>query len=197
MKLVKYNWVDHRTVYLLEDRYRKVWHIKDKEIARKYELQLYGMWPKNHLMLDPVPQEFIQTYRRVWMAELETRLVKHVYIMNQIRPGYILDYGVRPEGIFLEVKLVPGVPAQDLKLTDDFRQRILEFCLDNIRSTQPYAHGDWHLSNILVNGSDMDIVDWDTVGTYSSREVHAKLTKDLQSYFGQDFVVPPTVLGSA
>jgi len=137
MILIKETIVKGRTVFLLEDRYRKVWTNPDNIEA-------------------------------------------HVLVLKCLMPGYILDYGKD----YIDYKIVKGTPASEIPHTDEFARKIYNYCLRQIKETAPWAHGDWVLSNIIVDGDTMTMVDWDNVGCYSQFEIKAKLEKDLVSAFG-------------
>lgn len=146
MKLVKHTPDKHRSVYELEDCYRKVWHVKDREI-----------------------------------------LEKHVSIMNDLMPGYVLNYGYTRDEMWLDVKKIEGTTANTFEHTPEFVERIYKFCLDNIEQTYPYAHYDWVLSNMIINNNNIQLIDWDNVGIYSKEEIMKKLHADLKSAFGDKF----------
>ena len=48
-------------------------------------------------------------------------------------------------------------------------------------------HYDWVLSNILIDGDNMYLVDWDNVAIKKPVEIHDKLEADLRSAFGEKF----------
>jgi tRNA A-37 threonylcarbamoyl transferase component Bud32 len=50
-------------------------------------------------------------------------------------------------------------------------------------------HGDWTLSNIIINGDTMTMVDWDNLGSYPVDQVYKKLQSDLKSAFGDLYVL--------
>jgi RIO-like serine/threonine protein kinase len=84
------------------------------------------------------------------------------------------------------------VPANTFPHTKEFIDKIYNFCINNINTTSPYAHGDWVLSNILIDDDDIHIIDWDNVGIYSPTEILEKLHSDLKSAFGDKFD-PPSI----
>ena len=64
---------------------------------------------------------------------------------------------------------------------------IRDSCIDSIQQTSPYVHYDWVLSNILIDGDNMYLVDWDNIGIRNPLEIHDKLESDLRSAFGEKF----------
>ena len=63
---------------------------------------------------------------------------------------------------------------------------LYKFCLDNIEQTKPYVHGDWVLSNIIIDNHKMTMIDWDNIGIYPEQEYMDKLHRDLESAFGKE-----------
>jgi hypothetical protein len=43
------------------------------------------------------------------------------------------------------------------------------------------------LSNILLDGDNTYLVDWDNVGIYSPQEIQTKMESDLRSAFGEKY----------
>ena len=126
-------------------------------------------------------------YRKVWEQQ-PFEWEEHLYLLDKFMPGFVLDYG----NLYIDYKIIPGVPANTFPHTEEFIDKIYNFCIDNINATSPYAHGDWVLSNILIDGDAMHIIDWDNVGIYSPTEILEKLHSDLKSAFGDKFD-PPSI----
>jgi RIO-like serine/threonine protein kinase len=122
-------------------------------------------------------------YRKVWSDDRAEWIYRHVKILDRIVPGYVLDHGSN----YIEYAIVEGTLASTIKHTDLFIQQVYKFCLDNIKSTKPWVHGDWALSNIIIqpNGT-MVMIDWDNVGTYREKDYMDKLHSDLISAFGSE-----------
>jgi RIO-like serine/threonine protein kinase len=108
--------------------------------------------------------------------------------LSTVAPGYLVDRGENELGVWIDTIALPGIPASTLPHTDEFIKRIYNFCLDNIKNTQPYAHGDWVLSNIIIDGDNMQMCDWDNVSIRTQEEALEKLHSDLESAFGNKFV---------
>jgi RIO-like serine/threonine protein kinase len=107
--------------------------------------------------------------------------------MEEVRPGYIINHGVEGGRMFIDTKIIEGTVANTLPHTPEFVKSIYDFCLQNINETQPFAHGDWVLSNIIVQGDSYELIDWDNVGVYQPNVVFDKLESDLRSAFGEKF----------
>jgi RIO-like serine/threonine protein kinase len=123
------------------------------------------------------------SYLKIWTYIDSNWIKKHVKILDQLIPGYVLDFGNN----WISYKVVPGIPASmsnEFPHTLEFKKKIYDFCFDQIKSTCPWYHGDWTLSNIIIDGDNITMVDWDNIGQYSETEVYLKLKNDLTSAFG-------------
>jgi RIO-like serine/threonine protein kinase len=123
------------------------------------------------------------TYRKVWDNVTPDWVENHVTILNSIMPNYVVGYGDN----YVQYRVIEGVPANKITHTDEFCKRIYQYCLKQIQDTRPWAHGDWVLSNMIVNGDTITMIDWDNVGCYSRDEITKKLHSDLHSAFGDRF----------
>jgi aminoglycoside phosphotransferase len=131
--------------------------------------------------------ELDDCYRKVWGFKDLKVLEKHVDIMKYLWPDYIQRYGWTDDTMWIDVKKITGVSASNYEHTDEFVKKIYNFCLDNIKKTTPYAHYDWVLSNIIIDGDQISLIDWDNVGIYTEEEIFKKLHADLKSAFGDKF----------
>jgi RIO-like serine/threonine protein kinase len=122
-------------------------------------------------------------YVKSWTTRNPQWIKEHVDLLNKIVPDFVLEYG----GNWISYKTVEGTPASKFEHTDEFIQKIYDFCIDSIKQTHPYVHGDWVLSNIIVkdDGSLM-LIDWDNIGIYPEDEYMNKLHQDLSSAFGEE-----------
>lgn len=123
-------------------------------------------------------------YVKVWGNRPTMWITEHVQLLEQHVPGFVIDHGAN----WISYKLIPGVPASKLPHTPEFVKRIHEFCINQINETRPWFHGDWTLSNMIVDGDTITMVDWDNLGQYSEEEMQAKLNSDLKSAFGELYV---------
>ena len=122
-------------------------------------------------------------YRKEWYNVSPVWISYHVQLLNKVVPGYVLDFGNN----WIEYKIIPGVPANTFKHTPEFIDQIYKFCINNIKEISPYAHGDWSLSNIIIDGNTLAMCDWDNLGEYDSADVLQKLNSDLTNAFGAAF----------
>lgn len=123
-------------------------------------------------------------YVKCWDDPPRHWIYNHVKLLREKIPGYVVDYG----GNWISYTVIPGIPANTFPHTPEFIERIYNFCLDNIKETAPYAHGDWVLSNILIDGNIIRMCDWDNFGIYPQEEITKKLHSDLTSAFGTSFL---------
>ncbi len=124
------------------------------------------------------------TIRKYWYNRSIDWLDVHVYSLDIVFPGYVIDHGSDQSGVFADFKKIDGIPASEFPHTDDFIKMICSFCLKNIKETYPYAHGDWVLSNIIINDTEIKMCDWDNLSIQSEETVLKKMTSDLRSAFG-------------
>tara|TARA_B100000989_G_C19444634_1_gene428907 strand:+ start:200 stop:856 length:657 start_codon:yes stop_codon:yes gene_type:complete len=144
-------------------------------------------------------------YRKEWTKGYRTRhigwLRYHTRWLNEVKPGYLLSsHHVNNELMWCEYKEIPGIDVKkllrDKKFTrnlnmTDFVAMYRKFCLKNINDTRPYAHMDWQVDNILINGdwkdiNNWDMVDWDNLGYYPPREVLEKMEQDIEESFAKE-----------
>jgi hypothetical protein len=126
-------------------------------------------------------------YRKYWFDKSFSWVCSHAELLSTLVPNYVIDRGENELGVWLDTNPIAGVPASTLPHTDEFIKEVYNFCLDSIIRTSPYVHGDWVLSNIIVDGNCMQLCDWDNVGIYPKEQVHNKLLADLESAFGNRF----------
>jgi len=126
-------------------------------------------------------------YRKIWLFEDLYWQEQHVNRLHEVCPGYVKSYGHTRGTMWIDFEIIPGRPAAVFFHSKDFIKKIYNFCIENIKETNPYAHGDWALSNILINGDDIRMCDWDNLDIYSKENIFIKLKHDLQSAFGKQF----------
>jgi len=123
-------------------------------------------------------------YKKIWYNVDSAWIEKHVSDLNKLLPGYVLGYGSN----WIDFKIVEGMPASEFPHTKEFVKRIYDFCIKQISETAPLFHGDWTLSNMIIDGDKITMVDWDNLGSYPIDEVYVKLNSDLKSAFGDLYV---------
>ena len=126
-------------------------------------------------------------------------LVETVKVIEKFMPGYVIDYGIKDNELYMDTKIIHGKTALELweELIKDpglkrqiqpFVHNIIDFCIEQYNSTKPYSHGDWALCNIIINQNSYNIIDWDNVlKTRTDEDVYSiiktKLNKTLGPYF--------------
>ena len=117
-------------------------------------------------------------YRKVWHYKNMKWFNKHISLLETYNPGYVHSYGAGENNMWITCKALPGKPASEFKHTVQFVIKVYKFCLEHIKKTKPYAHGDWVLSNIIVDGDTMRMCDWDSFGYMPKEEILKKLQED-------------------
>ena len=123
-------------------------------------------------------------YIKSWDNLPPSLISEHVRLLREIVPNYVVDYGSN----WISYNIIPGTPVSRMKHTLELMESVYNFCLENIKETSPYAHGDWALSNILIDGDNIRMCDWDNLGIYPLEEVYSKLHQDLLDGFGVPFL---------
>ena len=123
-----------------------------------------------------------------WEKHLYTKnLQEFVNIMNEVMPGYILQHGKHDQdAYFFELKILPGTNLSKYPHTKEFKKRVRDFCVESIKKTFPYSHGDWHPDNILDHNGQWTLVDWDWVGKRSLLETQQIINQRLKAIFGYE-----------
>tara|TARA_B110000503_G_scaffold28131_1_gene44920 strand:- start:3554 stop:4027 length:474 start_codon:yes stop_codon:yes gene_type:complete len=142
---------------------------------------------KNAAKHRAVYQTSDKVIRKYWYNKDLTWLNEHVNLLKSVVPNYLINYGGDDIGMWIDMHPLTGTPANTIPHTKEFVKQIYDFCLRNIEETAPYAHGDWVLSNMFVNGNNILLCDWDNIGIYLREEVTNKLHSDLRSAFGDLF----------
>ena len=121
---------------------------------------------------------------KIWYDKDFAWADNHVYELEKVNPGYALQFDYDIDHVWIDFKRVAGVPASSFQHTESFIKMIHNFCHDHYKKTQPYAHGDWVLSNIIIDGDVIEMIDWDNLGKHPSFFVRRKIKSDLKSAFG-------------
>ena len=130
-----------------------------------------------------------ETFIRKYWHDKTLRWVKsHAIRVALVIPDYVIDVGIDCTGPYMDTYILPGQPADTFDHTDEFIRKIYEFCLQNIKDTKPYVHGDWVLSNMIIDGNIIRLCDWDNLGIYTRADIMKKLRSDMISAFGDRFL---------
>ena len=105
---------------------------------------------------------------------------EHVNMVNKLFPGYILDYKVYSNSIWIDSNIIKGVPASEVfPKTPEFIKKIYRFCVDHYKKTAPYAHGDWILENIMIDGDNFKLIYCDHIDIYTEQEAFKRIYNDI------------------
>jgi aminoglycoside phosphotransferase len=128
------------------------------------------------------------TIHKIWYNKDFAWADNHVYELEKVNPGYALQFDYDIDHAWIDFKRVEGVPASNFQHTESFIKMIHNFCHDHYKKTQPYAHGDWVLSNIMIDDQyNIEMVDWDNLQVREPEDVCAKIYSDLKSAFGDRY----------
>ncbi len=101
---------------------------------------------------------------------------EHVKLVSKFLPGYILDYKVCDNYMWIDYKIIKGIPASEVyPKTPEFLKKVYRFCLDNMKETAPYYHYDTGLDNIIVDGDNFTLIDWDILDIYNEQDAFKKM----------------------
>jgi len=128
-----------------------------------------------------------QFYRKIWDFADTAWINEHVSLLSKVDPNYVLSHGSNQEIMWIDLAIINGIPATEFEHTQYFIRKVYNFCLENYQQTRPYAHGDWVLSNILIDQDTIRLVDWDNINIQPVEYVMNKMHSDLRSAFGDKF----------
>tara|TARA_X000000368_G_C23026050_1_gene710220 strand:+ start:820 stop:1365 length:546 start_codon:yes stop_codon:yes gene_type:complete len=121
-------------------------------------------------------------------------VLQYVDVMDKVFPGYLIRHGnFSKNAYFFDYKILPGKCLKDirqnfgpsgLRFTEDFMKKFRSFCIDSIKETSPYSHGDWTPDNVLEYKGEWFLIDWDCVGLRSITETQRRLNECLKETFG-------------
>lgn len=126
------------------------------------------------------------SYIKFWFSKDLKWIESHVNLLKKFAAhDYVLTFGSNNNSVWAEFKVIKGTVANTFPHTEEFIERIVNFCKNNYKETFPYAHGDWVLSNMIINNDEITLCDWDNLGIYNEQEVWKKMESDLVSAFGE------------
>ena len=125
------------------------------------------------------------TIRKIWYNTPFEWLEEHCDMLDKVNPGYVKQIGYEEDHVWMDMQLVPGKLASTFTHTKEFVRKIDNFVKNHYEATNPYAHGDWVLSNIIIDGDSIEMIDWDNLGKHPSFFVKRKIKSDLKSAFGE------------
>ena len=78
--------------------------------------------------------------------------------------------------MWIDYKIIKGIPASEVyPKTPEFLKKVYRFCLDNMKETAPYYHYDTGLDNIIVDGDNFTLIDWDILDIYNEQDAFKKM----------------------
>ena len=132
--------------------------------------------------------EFDGWFRKKWFFKDEDWLDGHDKKLSKVCPeGYLMGWGCSNNQMWLDTKKIEGQLASAYEHTPEFVSKITNFCFTQYQKTKPYAHFDWDLNNIIINGNDIHLVDWDNFDEYPEGQILDKMESDLKKAFGDQY----------
>ena len=97
----------------------------------------------------------------------------HIEMLNRLRPGYVISSRLTKKAMWIDYKVIPGTRADhtDFIRDDQFPSQIYNFVISNIQEIYPYVHGDWTLHNMIIDGTDIELIDWDQCQIHTHRDI--------------------------
>lgn len=127
-------------------------------------------------------------YYKVWHFNDISWLQNHVSLLKEYAPNLVVDYYSDKNSMTLVMNKIIGRPANTYAHTTEFIDFIYNACIKNINETGPYKHGDWVLSNMIVDkDNNVQFIDWDNINVFGHNGAIKKLHFDLESAFGENF----------
>lgn len=128
------------------------------------------------------------TIRKIWYGKDLAWADNHVYTIEKVFPGYVKKFSAEDDHAWIDFKFIEGTLASTLPHTEEFVLRIKRYCHENYKKTFPYAHGDWVLSNMIIDNEDnIHMIDWDNLKIWDPEDVYSKIHSDLKSAFGEKY----------
>ena len=129
--------------------------------------------------------ELGDVFRKKWLYKDEEWLTEHYQMLTGLcSVGYLKGIGFGDGEMWLDTYKIQGKLANTFEYTPEFIEKIFNFCLEHYYTkTKPYAHFDWDLSNMIINGDDISLVDWDNCRIYPEGQVFDKMESDLKKPF--------------
>lgn len=128
-----------------------------------------------------------QFYYKVWHYVDAGWFNEHIELLKKYSPELIADYSIDKDSMTLKMNKVKGKPGYEFEPTLKFIDMIYKACIKNMIYTSPYMHGDWVLSNMIIDDDKVKFIDWDNLRIMNEADAMAKLHSDLKSAFVNDF----------
>jgi|TARA_B110000858_G_scaffold166517_1_gene193848 RIO-like serine/threonine protein kinase len=129
-------------------------------------------------------------YRKHWNYVDPQWFHPHIDIVNRFRPGYIISSRLTKKAMWIDYKVIPGIRADhtDFIRDDQFTSRIHNFVISNIQETYPYVHGDWTMHNMIIDGTDIELIDWDSCQIHTHQDIIKLFNLAMTKNFGSNYL---------
>ena len=68
--------------------------------------------------------ELEDRFRKEWTIIDQERLEEHIIILGEVMAGWVIDWGIKDDKMFIEYHKVPGTPASKFAHTPQFIKKI-------------------------------------------------------------------------
>jgi len=127
-------------------------------------------------------------YYKTWYFYDAKWFDQHIKLLNLYIPEILNDWILKSNSMTIVMNEIKGTLANTFIHDQAFFNKIYTACLQNIKETRPYAHGDWVLSNIIINKNDeIKFIDWDNINLFQEIAISKKMEFDLKSAFGENY----------
>lgn len=125
-------------------------------------------------------------YRKHWNYTDPEWFYPHLEIVNKLRPEFVINARLTKKAMWIDYKVIPGRKANDPDFVrdDQFISRIYDFVISNIKETYPYAHCDWALGNIIIDDTNIELVDWDNCCVQKDEQIIRFFDEAMVKNFG-------------
>ena len=128
-----------------------------------------------------------QFYYKIWNFVDTNWFNNHVNLLEKYSPDLVADFFISENSMTLKMHEIKGKLGNEFAPTLEFIDMIYKACIRNMNLTSPYMHGDWVLSNMIIDDNKVKFIDWDNLRIMSEDDAIAKLHSDLKSAFVNDF----------
>lgn len=126
-------------------------------------------------------------YYKVWYYIDNLWFTNHIELLKKYAPNLIVSSFISDTSMTLKMNKVKGKLANEFEPNLKFIDLIYNSCIKNMQDTKPYMHGDWVLSNMIIDNNKVTFIDWDNLQIIDETSAMLKLHSDLKSAFVNDF----------
>lgn len=127
-------------------------------------------------------------YYKTWYFKDLNWFNEYIRLLKIYSPEILNDTWYTDNTMTLKMNEIKGYPANTVEHSAEFFNKIYMACISNMNKTEPYMHGDWVLSNMIITtDGEVKFIDWDNIDIFPKDKALLKLHSDLESAFGENF----------